>query len=489
MSTATETETDWQANCLLLWNPEATRESVDTAGLVQKLMWLTDCQDLNSKPRSQADERELMVKVTSHIAATTDYGTLPSLLMEDDSKEKYTILCDIAERLNGDKEWEGSTHQGSKSRSDLALEPDPEPEPEPETVKDTVDDESVSDNLEDDPEVDNLLEALGKKLKGGRGGSITSSDKAEMKRFVKAEVDTLVKKETTALRAQIKEAIDTLPPRDIMVVQHKDMSVEIDGLVHKQYKEILGIMTCRPNGFPLWPYIYGGAGAGKTTLFRQLFDGLGIPRDKQKIISMEETLTTGKMVGYKNLVNGEMVEGFMRHEWEHGGGIAFDEVDNFARVLVALNGMDGDGYLFPDGWVKRHPDFYLIASANTLGTGSMNGFNRGKIDAAVLDRYQRVKLEYDTDLERKISVPDGLDAKTKKVCNAWVDYVIKVREYVEKNSQQTIHITPRASKAGAAMLAHGLDIDTVLKATIFTYMDEAMIKKITSEHGYPKGLK
>lgn len=500
MSATTDIAPTLEENLNIKWNPSVIKDDItEDAGILQRLLWLSDPDDHTSKPKAKKEYDALLTQVNSHLAATTECGTLINVLSSSElgTKEKLDIIDDVIYCIMGDNEWKGSTHNGAKpatSRSDLA-DTEPEPEPEPETTEEAQAD-TPSDNIDDAPsgdDVDGLLGELGRMLRNQRNGGISLSDKAEMKRLINAEVDSHVKRATTKLQAQITAHLDALPPRDVLQVQHKDMTVEIDGLVHKQFKDILNTLSSRKsNGYPIWPYLWGAPGVGKTHMAGQLFDALGIPKERQWFYPMDPTITPGRVIGFKNLLSGDMVEGVLKECYRadgEGGGILFDEVDLGSSVLASFNSLDGDGYEFPDGYVKRHKNFYLIASANTLGTGSMNGFVRNKIDASVVDRYVRIKVEYDHDLERKLAVPDGLDAATRKACDEWVTYVQKVRGYVVKNSQQTIHVTPRASINGATLLAHGLSVEFVLDSCLFTYMDATLRSKIAGEFGIPKGVK
>jgi hypothetical protein len=54
--------------------------------------------------------------------------------------------------------------------------------------------------------------------------------------------------------------------------------------------------------------------------------------------------------------------------------------------------------------IVRHPDFRVVVTANTNGTGAANGFIRNKIDRASVDRFAvgMFQLHRDDMLERHI---------------------------------------------------------------------------------------
>ncbi len=80
-----------------------------------------------------------------------------------------------------------------------------------------------------------------------------------------------------------------------------------------------------------------------------------------------------------------------------------DEMDAANPNLINLlnGGLAGKMMSFPCGMVQRHPDFICVASANTFGTGSTEQYvGRNPLDAASLDRFQKVTIDYCEALER-----------------------------------------------------------------------------------------
>ena len=55
---------------------------------------------------------------------------------------------------------------------------------------------------------------------------------------------------------------------------------------------------------------------------------------------------------------------------------------------------------FPHETIDRHPDFKMVAAANTWGKGaSLEHVGRNALDASTLDRFDNIYVDYDTDLE------------------------------------------------------------------------------------------
>jgi hypothetical protein len=160
-------------------------------------------------------------------------------------------------------------------------------------------------------------------------------------------------------------------------------------------------------GAPVW--LHGPAGTGKSSAARhaaEVFgEAVGIDPDKRYF----EVNLAGAMV---SAVKGkdrlkEFVESDFMRAYEHGGLVCLEEFDSaHPTVGTALNtALAGPGY-FNDAegrYVKRHPNFRCVVTANSLGYGSAE-FKRQDLDAATKDRFRmgRVYVGLDLDLERAI---------------------------------------------------------------------------------------
>ena len=186
--------------------------------------------------------------------------------------------------------------------------------------------------------------------------------------------------------------------------------------------------------------LVGPAGSGKTTLAEQVAEALKLPFYMSGKC-VDEVKITGYMDG-----GGTYRTTAFRKAYEEGGLFLFDEIDGWSPdALVAVNaplaGKWGD---FPDGMVKRHPDFVPIAAANTYGRGADRQYvGREQLDAATLDRFGVIEIDYDEDLELAIS-PD----------REWTKFCQKVRKACDDEKVRHI-VSPRASIAGGEMLAAG----------------------------------
>ncbi len=220
------------------------------------------------------------------------------------------------------------------------------------------------------------------------------------------------------------------------------------------------------DGMTIPTYLHGAPGGGKSRMILNIAQAFGM-EERLNLYSCCETDTGSRIIGFMNIANGTFVEGCACKAYEEGGMVVISEADlPGGGVMKVLNNLiEGDRFTFPNGkTVKRHPDFYLLVDANTIGKGSMGGFSANKLDAATRTRFGFLKIKYDIELERSL-VP----AKYGK----WVDYVLRVRAHVEKNSKDTIYITPRATINGAGYLEAGVDSDQVCESVLFTDFSEA----------------
>ena len=130
--------------------------------------------------------------------------------------------------------------------------------------------------------------------------------------------------------------------------------------------------------------------------------------------------------------------------------MCLDEMDNTnPNVLTALNSTLANTWgSFPDGMVKRSPDFVCVAGGNTYGRGADRVYvGRMQLDGATLDRFGVLEWGYDEEAEFDWA---GRDQEQ------WVRWVQAVRRAAEELRMRHI-FSPRASIFGAEMLRRGLE--------------------------------
>ena len=148
-------------------------------------------------------------------------------------------------------------------------------------------------------------------------------------------------------------------------------------------------------------YLYGPAGTGKTQLAETASEAINLPFYPLSVCGQT---TKSDLLGYTT-ATGSYIETVFRKAYENGGVFLLDEIDNGnPNVTAVLNSALANGVCtFPDKVVKRHPDFVCIACANTFGTGaSAEYIGRNPIDAATLDRFKQIFVDYDEELETEL---------------------------------------------------------------------------------------
>lgn len=204
------------------------------------------------------------------------------------------------------------------------------------------------------------------------------------------------------------------------------------GTRHVVFEKVLKIVAAGLN-----LYLVGPAGSGKTTVGEQVAEALGTQFEFNGAITSKFEL-----FGFKD-ANGTYHETAFRRAFEFGGVYLADEVDAWLpQPLLALNAALANGYAdFPDGMVRKHPNFRMIAAANTWGQGADRQYvGRNQLDAASLDRFVFLPMEYDTQLELAISGNPE-----------WARRVQQIRAAVFATDTRMV-VSPRATLAGAKLL-------------------------------------
>jgi MoxR-like ATPase len=166
---------------------------------------------------------------------------------------------------------------------------------------------------------------------------------------------------------------------------------------------------------------------------------------------------------------GKYMETDLYRAYVNGGVFLFDEIDaSSAQALLAFNAIAAnDLAAFPCGTVKRHADFVIIAAANTFGAGADAQYvGRSQLDAATLDRFSFVPMDYDERLELAISPNDQ-----------WTRHVQAVRKAVRELKLRHV-VSPRASIKGGKLLSAGLTWDRVEQLVLFRNLSPLDAEKV-----------
>ena len=149
--------------------------------------------------------------------------------------------------------------------------------------------------------------------------------------------------------------------------------------------------------------LIGPAGSGKNVCISQVAEALG-----QHMYYTNNASNEFKLTGFID-AGGNYRDTEFYKAFKNGGIFFLDEIDNSdPSALIVINSALANGYMaFPHETIDRHPDFRIIAAANTWGKGAdLEYVGRNALDAATLDRFDNIFFDYDTKLEQALYPSD-----------------------------------------------------------------------------------
>ncbi len=206
--------------------------------------------------------------------------------------------------------------------------------------------------------------------------------------------DTLVADMTQEV---IRQVVKASPVKQVNIsLEGVKKSRGLKGIFHKSFEKILRLVYLKEPVF-----LVGPAGCGKNVILKQVAQSLGLD-----FYYMNDAKEEYKILGFVD-ASGTYQETQFFKAFTKGGLCMVDELDNAdPSVLLLLNSAIGTGsdfYMtFPDGnQYQAHPDFHLVAAANTFGTGASQIYcGRNQLDGASLNRFTSITIDYDKDIER-----------------------------------------------------------------------------------------
>lgn len=167
---------------------------------------------------------------------------------------------------------------------------------------------------------------------------------------------------------------------------------------HPAFAKMLQLADARKNVL-----LVGPAGTGKTHAAQQVAETLGLPFAS---ISVTAGMSVSQLTGWL-MPTGYLESDFVRL-YENGGVFLLDEMDAAdANTLTVINqALANRSFNIAQRTgsteIKKHADFICIAAANTFGTGGdMIYAGREQLDAATLDRFMTIFVDYDRHFEAK----------------------------------------------------------------------------------------
>ena len=128
-------------------------------------------------------------------------------------------------------------------------------------------------------------------------------------------------------------------------------------------------------------------------------------------------------------------------------------------------GIDAESMSFPNGRVYRHPDCYVIAGANTFGTGADRHYaGRNQLDSAFLNRFTaKFIIDYDEALELAATLRTGLDPT---IATELLNRIRHIRGRANQATIKAVVATQRDSVGCAKLMMAGFTLEEAITLAI-----------------------
>lgn len=213
------------------------------------------------------------------------------------------------------------------------------------------------------------------------------------------DIKNAVKTETIdELKQYVHDNFEVTPRKHIIIINN-EVKKEVKGIVHHAFDEVLYDTMHGLN-----VYLVGPAGSGKNKLVEQIAEAMDLPFRMTNAITYEHQLM-GFVDG-----NGKYHGTPFYELWVNGGVFLLDEIDASSQeVTIKLDAAIANGYAdFPIGNIKKHENFHIIAAGNTYGLGADYEYvGRNVLDAAFLNRFVTVEVDYDPNIENLMANGDN----------------------------------------------------------------------------------
>lgn len=262
------------------------------------------------------------------------------------------------------------------------------------------------------------------------------------------------------LKDFIKSEYGTIERKIITVIDGEKR--KLDGIVHEKFDTVLKFVA---NDEPV--FLTGPAGSGKNFICKQVAKALDLNFYFTNAVTQEYKLT-----GFTD-ANGNYQPTQFYKAFTEGGVFMLDEMDaSIPEVLVILNAAIANRYFdfpAPIGYVEAHPDFRVIAAGNTTGHGADYEYvGRNQLDAASLDRFAIVEIDYSVEIENGMAGDIEL-----------ADFCREFRKASEKVGVQVI-VSYRAISRLAKMVQL-LSLEEALKTCLIKGLEKDDVNIICNE--------
>lgn len=206
--------------------------------------------------------------------------------------------------------------------------------------------------------------------------------------------------------------------------------------------------------------LVGPAGCGKTHAANQLAKAMGLEFGHLNLTAgASETWLFGRQTptGF--------IEGTFSRLYKKGGVFLGDEMDAAdSNLLLCVNtAIAGNSLANPISGeiIPRHKDFVFVGAANTFGKGADSRYTgRSRLDAATLDRFVMIKVDYNTKIE------EHLCTNTELRNVLW-----KMREKLNELGSQEF-ISTRAMQIAQLQLDGGVTVPEILDSITLSWPED-----------------
>lgn len=280
------------------------------------------------------------------------------------------------------------------------------------------------------------------------------------------------------MRQQITDLVASQPRVITVNIPTLPEPVTIEG-AHRDLPKLVARLNAG-----MYVLLIGPAGTGKSYAAHDAGKALRVP-----VYDLSVTTQTQewKVSGAHSAV--QFIRGTIREAYENGGVLLIDEFDNGSpNFLAGLNLLLSSGtYTFADGeTVARHPQFYVVGTANTIGEGGTAQYRaRQALDAATLDRFTFMFMDIDPAIEEMMAAQYLADATMR----ADLLRLVRVsRKNITNNNLRAL-VTPRATKEIAMMLALGESWDDAIRDRITRGCSPDVAEKMLDGTGFSPVLR
>ena len=218
----------------------------------------------------------------------------------------------------------------------------------------------------------------------------------KVKRFACGTLD----KDTSIIPYHVNIVYEEVPVNHNIDAIAKHYNITHDKLTRKEVDILKKVEVALDHPLNIaraeWVLLHGPSGSGKTTVAIEYANNKGISYVVQQ---GHAHLSQDDFLGYTSIVKNDKdqstedlyVRSLLREAVEFGKIFIIDEIDGCSpNALLALNSLKNKQFQFPDKLVDIHPNFRLIATANTLEYSDVyNG--RSKLDKATLARFKHIE--------------------------------------------------------------------------------------------------